>query len=148
MVRTHSHTLTHAHMLTHTHSHMHAHTYKHTQITVNVNKRLTYFIAKIDSSILCIILNYTFVDTKLLLFSQRAGLKQIVPKAMQDVNHIDLVFMSHNNLMLNIYFNVPFSTSDHSSIKFNLAFVSFSIMYSILPYVSIVLSSPGSLRFR
>ena len=50
------------------------------QIAINVNNRPLclmgdFNITKIDWSIHCKILNHTSVGTKLLLFSQRAGLK-------------------------------------------------------------------------
>ena len=49
------------------------------------------------------------MDTKLLLFSLRVGLKQIVPEVTHDLNYTDLIFVSHGNLILNINVKITFS---------------------------------------
>ena len=108
-----------------------------------------FHITKIDWSITCILLNHTFVDTKLLLFYLRVGLKQIVPKATHDLNYTDLVFVSHNNLMLNFNVKITFSIyyNDHSSFKFNLTFVS---SFSNVSYPNPCLKNfqaPGNFNF-
>ena len=47
-----------------------------------------------------------------------------------------------DNLIFNVNFKIPFSTSDHSSIEFNLAFVS-SFNNVLNPNISRGLSSFG-----
>ncbi len=77
-------------------------------------------LTKIDWSVPCTVLNHTTADAKLLLFSQRSGFKQIVTLPTHDNNLTDLIFISHDSLILNANVNIPFSTSDHSSIEFQM----------------------------
>jgi hypothetical protein len=78
-------------------------------------------LTKIDWSVPRLLPNHTSADEKLLLFSQRAGLKQCVEHATHDNNFTDLVFLSHADLLSCINVTCPFSTSDHCSIEFALA---------------------------
>ena len=68
----------------------------------------------------CPTLNHTTSDTELLLFSQRSGFTQIIDLPTHDCNITDLVFMSHESLLLSVDVDIPFSTSNHSSIEFQI----------------------------
>ena len=122
----HAHTHTHTHAHRHTHADIHIHTQIHTHTNIQTNTHI---------HIILLWINHSSVETKLLLFSQQAGLKQIVAEATDYVNYTDLVFMSHDDLMLNINVNIPFSTSDHSSIELIWLLYSLLIMYPILSHV-------------
>ena len=72
------------------------------QIVPANNNRLTitmgdFNLTKIDWSGYCTTLNQTTADSKLLLFSQKCGFRQIVQEATHDNNYTDLVFISHDN---------------------------------------------------
>jgi hypothetical protein len=75
----------------------------------------------VDWRVPCTTLNHSIADEKLLLFSQRAFCTQVVTEPTHDANFTDLVFVSHNNLISNLKVDIPFSTSDHSSIEFEIA---------------------------
>jgi hypothetical protein len=77
-------------------------------------------LTKIDWSVPCPTLNHTSADVELLLFSQRSGYKQVIASPTHDRNITDLVFMSHESLLLSVEVDIPFSTSDHSSIEFKI----------------------------
>jgi endonuclease/exonuclease/phosphatase family metal-dependent hydrolase len=70
-------------------------------------------LTKVDWSVPCPISNHTTADVELLLFSQRAGFKQIVDVPTHDHNITDLVFVPRDSLLLSVDVSVPFSTSDH-----------------------------------
>jgi hypothetical protein len=72
---------------------------------------------ELDWSIPCAVVNRTTTDSKLLLFSQQSGLKQIVTSPSHDNNFTDLIFISHDSLMFNVNVDMPFSTSDHSTLE-------------------------------
>jgi exonuclease III len=77
-------------------------------------------LTKIDWSVPCPTVNHTTADVKLILFSQRSGFKQVVTLPTHDHNITDLVFVSHDNLIVSVDVDIPFSTSDHSSIEFQM----------------------------
>ena len=79
-------------------------------------------LTKIDWSGYCTTLNHTTADSKLLLFSQKCGFRQIVQEATHDNNYTDLVFISHDNYVADVKTDLPFSTSDHASINFDIIF--------------------------
>ncbi len=74
-------------------------------------------LTKIDWSSSRTVLNHSTADTKLLLFSQRCGYKQIVSEPTHDNNFTDLIFVSHENVICEVNVNMPFSTSIHNSVE-------------------------------
>ena len=65
-------------------------------------------------------LNHTTADAQLILTSQRIHLIQKVLSPSRHNNITDLLFVSDNNLLTNVSVGMPFSTSDHNTIYFDL----------------------------
>ena len=65
-------------------------------------------------------LNHITADYRLILVSQRAHLTQLVSISTHINNFTDLVFTSKENIITNVSIEMPFSTSDHDTICFDL----------------------------
>ena len=78
-------------------------------------------LTKIDWNAKCTIVNHTNADRQLLLTSQRTRLLQQVSSPTHHTNLTDLVFISKYNVITNTLFDMPFSTSDHSTFSFDLS---------------------------
>ena len=65
-------------------------------------------------------LNHTTADYRLILASQRAHLTQLVSIPTHINNFTDLVFTSKEKILTNVCVEMPFSTSDHDTICFDL----------------------------
>ena len=97
------------------------------QIAPANNNRLTiimgdFNLTKIDWSRYFTTLNHTTADSKLLLFSQKCSFRQSVLEATHDNNYTDLVFISYDNYVADVKTDLPFYTSDHASINFDIIF--------------------------
>ena len=79
-------------------------------------------LTKIDWSGYFTTLNHTTADSKLLLFSQKCSFRQSVLEATHDNNYTDLVFISYDNYVADVKTDLPFYTSDHASINFDIIF--------------------------
>ena len=58
----------------------------------------------------------------MLLFFEKCGFRQIVQEATLDNNYTDLVFFLHDNYVADFKTDVNFSTSNNSSINFDIIF--------------------------
>ena len=65
-------------------------------------------------------LNHTTAGYCLILASKRAHLTQLVSIPTHKNNFTDLVFISKENVLINVSVEMPFSTSDHGTICFDL----------------------------
>ena len=118
LIHTHTHTHTHIHSSTHastnTYAHTHKHTYAHTHLC-------DFNLTKIDWNAKCTIINHRNADRQLLLTSQRTHLLQQVSSPTHHTNLTDLVFISKYNVITNTLVDMPFSTSDHNTVSFDLS---------------------------
>ena len=73
--------------------------------------------SKTNWSVPCNVTNHTAVDSKLLFVSQRCGLKQLVCEQTHVKNLAYLIIVSNANFVLDVIVSIPFSTSDHASVK-------------------------------
>ena len=78
-------------------------------------------LTKIDWNAKCTIINHTNADRQLLLTSQRTHLLQQVSSPTHHTNLTDLVFIAKYNVITNTLVNMPFSTSDHNTVSFDLS---------------------------
>ena len=89
--------------------------------TYNCNKLTIimgdFNLTKIDWSVPCTLTNHTTADAKLLLFAQRCGFKQVVNEPTHDSNFTDLLFVSRDNIVIDVNVVMPFSTSDHNTVE-------------------------------
>ena len=65
-------------------------------------------------------LNHTNSDSQLIISSQRSHLLQKVLSPTHHTNITDLLFISIDNILTNVVVDMPFTTSDHNTIHFEL----------------------------
>ena len=75
---------------------------------------------KIDWATQRLTLNHATADYHLILASQRAHLTQLVSIPTHINNFTDLVFASKENKLTSVSVEMPFSTSDHDTIRFDI----------------------------
>ena len=86
------------------------HTHTHTHLNLK----------KIDWYSMHPTLNHTNADSQLILTSQRSHLIQTVLLPTHHTNITDLLFISIDNIITNVSVDMPFATSDHNTIRFDL----------------------------
>ena len=80
-----------------------------------------FILTKIDRNAKCTIINHTYADRQLLSTSQRTHLLQQVSSPTHYANLTDLVFISKYKVITNTLVDMPFSTSDHNTVSFDLS---------------------------
>ena len=77
-------------------------------------------LTKINWPTLSPTLNHTNSDSQLIISSQRSHLLQKVLSPTHHINITDLLFISIDNILTNVVVDMPFTTSDHNTIHFEL----------------------------